>query len=243
MKHRSVDAQPPLFCGECNLGRHAIYGPTRCARPDEVSIRRRNVASYGPQKTFLRQGETVSHIYTLYSGWACQFIQLPDGRRQILSFLVPGDPILLEMLFLPSMPLPFSIKAITDVTVCAFTHDSMKDLIHSSEPQQQEVREVMHRNLARISHRLVDLGRRSALGRLAQLLSELEERLRRRNLSVDGRFFFPVLQEHLADALGLTPVYVNRLMDRLRQLELIEFGNRTMTIRDPAQLREIAHEE
>lgn len=243
MKHRSVEAQPPLFCGECSLGRHAIYGATRCAKPDDVSTRRRSVASYGAQKTFLRQGETVSQIFTLYSGWACQYIQLPDGRRQILSFLVPGDPILLEMLFLPNMPLPFSVKTLTDATVCTFTQDSMRELVRSSNTQEQQVSDVMHRNLARITQRLVDLGRRSALGRLAQLLSDLEERLQSRDLSVNGSFFFPVLQEHMADALGLTPVYVNRLLDRLRQDGVIEFGGRYMTILAPEQLRRIAQEE
>ena len=60
---------------------------------------------------------------------------------------------------------------------------------------------------------------------------------------MDGAFDFPLRQEHLADALGLTTVYVNRTLDRLRRENIIAFGHRRMQILDPGRLAEIAEEE
>ncbi len=94
-----------------------------------------------------------------------------------------------------------------------------------------------------VSQRLVDVGRRSALGRIAQFILQLELRLRSRQMSVDGSFDFPVRQEHMADALGLTTVYVNRTLDRLRRLEIIQFNRNRMTVRNFEALRDIAELE
>jgi len=94
-----------------------------------------------------------------------------------------------------------------------------------------------------LNRHLVDLGKRSALRRVAQLILELETRLESRRLSINGRFNFPVRQEHIADAVGLTAVYVNRTLDRLRQNSIVEFDRAQMTVLDPEKLREIADEE
>ena len=62
-------------------------------------------------------------------------------------------------------------------------------------------------------------------------------------MSIDGRFEFPVRQEHLADALGLTTVYINRTLDRLRKMNLIEFKRNWMKIGDIQALSRIAETE
>ncbi len=234
---------PPLACQNCSLGHFALYGPTRDATPGEIYTRRRGVLKIAPQKTFLREGEVMSQIFTLYSGWAFSFKQMPDGRRQILSFLIPGDAIMLENLYFPNFALPFSVKSLTAVAVCVFKLEDMILLTKASGAQARQLAATMHYNVACMNRRLVDMGRRSALGRVAQLILELEERLRGRGLSKEGRFHFPVRQEDIADALGLTTVYINRTLDRLRRLNVIAFDRQWMTVRDIPALRIIAEEE
>jgi CRP-like cAMP-binding protein len=90
---------------------------------------------------------------------------------------------------------------------------------------------------------MMDLGRRSAIGRVSQLLVEIERRLGERGGVQGNQFYFPVRQEHLADALGLTAVYVNRTLDRLRKDGIIEFERDRMQIMDHVTLRKIADEE
>ena len=208
-----------------------------------VCQRRREVRRVAGGHTILREGEVPDTTFILYSGWAFSYKQLHDGRRQILSFLIPGDTLVLEVACFPHFPLPFSVKALTETTSCAFPVDDMVALMQFSEAQKQELASALRRYLDSVHERLLDLGRRSARGRLAQLLLDLYARLHERGLVTEGRFAFPPSQEHLADALGLTTVYVNRTLVQLRKEGLLSFDREQMTIHDEAELRRIVQEE
>lgn len=238
------DGSPPsITCRECRLGRFTVYGKTVATSPDFINSRRRDVRIIAPQRTILREGEVPTHIHTLYSGWAFRFIQLKDGRRQILSFHIPGDTIPLESLCVSGFRLPFAVRSLTQVTLCSFLLADSMEIFQTTDAQRNEVSVALQRHIANLNHRMLDIGRRSALGRVAQLLLEIESRLKRRQLSQNGAFEFPARQEHLADALGLTTVYVNRTLDRLRKLDVIAFDRNRMTIRNFDRLREISEEE
>lgn len=234
---------PPLTCAECKLGAFAIYGPTKESAPDEVYIRRRGMRIIAPQKTFMHEGEVPEQIFTLYSGWAYGFTQFKDGRRQILSFLLPGDTIMLENLCFPDLTLPFSVKSLTRLSVCTFSTHDMINLVGASAPQTDKLALCFRNHVVRSNQRLAAIGRRSAVGRMAQLILELESRLSSRNLVTEGKFQFPLRQEHIADALGLTTVYVNRTLRSLRRQNIIDVGRHWMAIRDLPQLKRIADEE
>lgn len=234
---------PPLACADCRLGRFAVYGPTKATNPNEIYIRRRGMLTVQPGKTLLREGEKPSQSYTLYSGWAFGYKQLADGRRQILFFLLPGDSVILESLYFPNLPLPFSVKTLTAIAVCTFTSSDMVHLANAKGAQSRHLANTMYDHMATLNQRLIDIGRKSAMGRLAQLILDLEMRLRRRGLSDDGKIEFPPRQEHLADALGLTTVYVNRTLDRLRKLDLIDFNRNFMIVKNFEGLSRIAESE
>jgi len=235
--------RPPLSCADCLRGQYALYGPTKKASPQEIYVRRRGILNFSAQKTFLREGDILTKMFTLYSGWAFCFKLLADGRRQILSFLLPGDAIIIEGLCFPDEPLPYSIKSLTDIFVCAFNLNEMIELTSSTEAQSKSVAKAMRRHVVALNRRLVDIGRRSAIGRVAQLILEIEGRLGERGHVHDGAFHFPVRQEHLADALGLTTVYVNRTLDRLRKEGVIDFERDRMKIINRALLLQTAEEE
>ena len=233
-------SRPPLACAECVLGGFAIYGPTKDLKADEVYIRRRGVMTLSANKILLREGEAVGQIHTLYSGWAFSFKQTPDGRRQILSFLIPGDFLVLESLCFPGHRMPFSVKTLTAVAACSFNLPDMAALTGATEAQSHVLANAMRDHMSSLNQRLFDIGCRSALGRVSQLLLGLEERLRKRRLSVKGTFQLPARQEHIADALGLTTVYVNRTLDKLRRREVIHYDRNRMSILDFETLREFA---
>jgi CRP/FNR family transcriptional regulator, anaerobic regulatory protein len=243
MTEKPIEMPPPVACRNCRLGRLTIYGATVAATPDIVSTHRREVRTFPAGRTFLREGETQSLIFTLYSGWAFSFVTLADGRRQIFSFFVPGDTLVLDSLAMGSVRLPFSIKSLTDVTLCALEAAAVDRLVRTGKAQQTQAAEAMGRYLAATYGRLANIGRRSALGRMAQLIIELEARLDARQMSERGTVPFPLRQEHLADALGLTKVYVNRTLDRLRRMQTIAFDRHSLTILNRKLLSEIAQEE
>ena len=78
---------------------------------------------------------------------------------------------------------------------------------------------------------------------MAQLLLEIHSRLQKRGMTVEGRFVFPARQEHIADALGITPAHVNRTLVDLRKRNLIQFARDEMRIVDLPALEQIAEEE
>lgn len=236
-------ATAPVECRECSIAAGTICGLSLAGSPDAISTLRREVRTLGPQRTILQENERPKMIYMLHSGWAFQYSQLPDGRRQIFSFLIPGDAVNLETLFFPQMPFLHSAKSLTPVALCVFPVEPLAELMRTSKPQQAAASENFRRYLSSITNRITDIGRRSALARLANLLIEIEERLKRRELSKDGAFEFPILQEHMADALGLTTVYVNRTLDQLRKQGIIAFRRHAMTILDFDRLHEIASDE
>lgn len=233
---------PPVSCSICRLGRYAVYGATASQTPDAVNSMRRAVKTFPAGRLLLREGEVQSQVHTLYSGWAYRFVSLPKGR-QILFFHIPGDLIALESLAFPGMALPFSLRSLTPVTLCSFAVDDAAVLLRATKPQQVQTAVVAQRFLADLNRHLADIGRRSAMGRIAQLLLEIEGRLAARQLSHGGNFAFPIRQEHLADALGLTTVYVNRTLDKLRKSGIVAFDRNRMSLLDAARLREIAQEE
>ena len=127
--------------------------------------------------------------------------------------------------------------------MCAFALNEMIELTSSTETQTRSVAKAMRRHCAVMNRRLVDVGRRSAIGRVAQLILEIENRLDERGQVRDGAFHFPMRQEHMADALGLTTVYVNRTLDRLRKEGVIDFKRDRMKVINRALLLQTAEDE
>jgi len=234
---------PPATCADCRAGRRAIYGPTLETSPEKIAGLRRGTNVFPANKLLLREGEIASLCFTIYSGWACRYRQHGDGRRQILSFLLPGDTVMMECLFYPGLKLACSVKSLTSISVCAFSVTDMVALMRASPEQEEMFSASLHRGVTATNRRLFDLGRRSALGRIAQLILELEDRLQHRDMVKGGRFHFPARQTDIADATGLTVIHVNRLLKILRTKNIIEIDRKHITIKNSAALREIAEEE
>lgn len=234
---------PPTSCAACKLWPLAIYG--RHLDGDggdggDVRRLRANVLAVGPRRIVLREGEVPSTVYTLYEGWAVRFKILPDGRRQILGFLLPGDMIVFQAL--RREPLRFAVQTLTDAQLCAFPAEGMRDLILSDSEREQRLRDRCFRESVMLDSRLTDLGRRSATERLARLILELRARLERRGLADGNRMPFPLRQRDIADTLGLTPVHVSRVMTALRSQGVIDAARNTVTIANRGRLEEIAGE-
>ncbi|MGB8603122.1 MAG: Crp/Fnr family transcriptional regulator [Rhizomicrobium sp.] len=237
------ETTPPVNCRNCALGRNTLYGYVATHTPDVLNACRREVRNLPAGRSFTRDGEIQSRVWTLYAGWAYRYSTLSDGRRHIHYFHLPGDILVMESLLLPGIRLPFAVRSLTAVTLCAFDTAEAAAMVRSSPGQQNQAALGWQQQMADLHRHLSDIGRRSAMGRISQLLLEIERRLSARQLADGGRFAFPVNQEQIADALGLTTVYVNRTLDKLRQMEVIAFDRRHMHILQPGRLAEIAEEE
>jgi CRP-like cAMP-binding protein len=70
-------------------------------------------------------GEALDGVPVLLEGWATCFSRLPDGRRQILSFLLPGDLVSVNAIF--SNRLSFFVEAVTAVRCSAYDRGELTD--------------------------------------------------------------------------------------------------------------------
>lgn len=232
--------EPSIQCSTCEVGLCTIYAPTLAVAPDQVCAQRQKIVKARAHQVICRAGERGDLVYTIYSGWACRAMQFPDGRRQILAFLLPGDTINVEAVVTADYAPPFSVRALTDITMCAFKAEAVHDIIFSNDAQRRRFASYIISQMSLTDQRLADLGQRRAVGRIAQLVLDLESTLRARGLIAGDTFEFPLRQEDLGDALGLTASHVNRTLVALRQSGVLELRQGKLQLLDRQALADIA---
>lgn len=184
-----------------------------------------------------RQGDPCEHFFTLFDGWAIRYKNMSYGHRQILSVLLPGDPISLPLL--RSNKLDFSVMALTPGALCVFSRAAMAARLRTDPSFAGKLEAFCAREGRVADERIADLAR-SASERIARFILDLFVRLRMRGMVADGAFVFPLRQHHIGDALGLTPIHVGRVLRQLRDDGLIEFGRNRLVVRDYQGLLKIA---
>lgn len=184
------------------------------------------------------ENEEESHFFTLTSGWACAFHNLEDGSRQILDIFVPGDIIgLRECAFRRRL---VSVLTLTDAELCPFPQDRLGQVFSSSPTLAGLFFVISAADQAILLQRLINLGRRDALAKLAHFLVEICERLRRTCVDVDQEYHLPLSQALLGDALGLSAVHINRTCKILRDRDLIGRSHGSIEVLDLKGLKQIA---
>lgn len=172
----------------------------------------------------------------LLHGWAAEQRVLSDGRRQILRFVLPGD-------IFGFRPTPhISIPAVTAISAVAYAP------IHLLGASAEEEGSVFARIADTISaemiqglrNHVVRLGRLSAYERVAHLMLELYFRLERVGLTNGPAFEMPLSQDVLADAVGLSTVHTNRILQRLRSEGLLETRHNLCCLTELKKLAQIA---
>jgi CRP-like cAMP-binding protein len=166
----------------------------------------------------MAEGAGLNHAQILLDGWAVRQRVLSDGRRQIFSFLVPGD--IFGLCARPHCEAAYAIVALSSVTVAPLP--LLNDALNTSGTAGRIVRDVLALEESLLVSQVVRLGRQSAYERVIGLLLEFHDRLAAVNLVEDGSFTLPFTQEVLSDALGLSTVHTNRTLQQLRREHLIE---------------------
>lgn len=181
-----------------------------------------------PRSELLTEGEPIAAPLLIVEGWAARMRLLSDGRRQFLSFLLPGELI---GLCGHERPLALStVVAITALRTCRAPSATLSPALGRVYAVSQAFEE------AHLLAQITRLGRLDALERLADVMLELHERLSLAGQVRGGTFEMPLTQEMLADMLGLTSVHVNRMLQQARRRGWLEWRTRRVTIPDPAAL-------
>lgn len=194
----------------------------------------RNSRFVDARRDLISEGDKPRFVHLVLDGWACRYKQLPDGKRQIVSLFVPGDFCDVNVYILKAMD--HSIGAITRLKVALISPDDMNALTTERPRITQAL--WWHELVTAAVQRewTLNLGQRTAYERIGHLLVELYLRLQAVGRASDGRCDFPLTQNDLADATGLTPVHVNRMLQELRRDGLIELERKQLQIVDLQRL-------
>ncbi|MBI3705321.1 MAG: Crp/Fnr family transcriptional regulator [Rhizobiales bacterium] len=174
-------------------------------------------------------------------GWAARSIVAPDGHRQILSFLLPGDLISTANLFAPMSG--HSVDAITDVTYRQFKQRDLKTVLFERPALLEKLTKIWVDERAQADQLALNIGRKSAHQRIAWFILNLAKRLAKQEI-VDGqRLDFPLRHHHIAHATGLTDIYVGKVLGEFQRAGLIEINNRSLRILDKEKLHHLEMEQ
>lgn len=207
---------------------------------DLVRLCQTAIHRVGPRSIIADEGEPQSQSYLILEGWACRCRFVDSNRRQITSLLLPGDFSNPELDLDPRLGIDHMVCSLTPVTYAAIDTDDLGAMVARSPGLALALQMQRRREQSIQREWAVSLGRRSASERVAHLVCELHRRLdgdaSRRSLTID----MPLLQADLADAVGLTPIHVNRMLQQLRGLGLIKSSRNHITISDLAGLQRLA---
>ncbi len=184
------------------------------------------------------EGAREPNLFALARGVAFRHKSLADGRRQILGYAFPGDFLGLRGALLGEMQ--HSIDAMSAVRLCVFDRAGLLRMFATDPGAAYAVVRRAAKDESILDENLLSIGRRTALESAAYLLALLHQRARPAGLAPEGRFAFPLTQQHVADTLGLSIVHINRTLKRLAELELIAWLDRGCVIRDEAGLLDLA---
>jgi len=183
-------------------------------------------------------GAPLNHSTLLIEGFVARHKDLADGQRQITELHVAGDFVDLHGYLLKR--LEHHVSTLTPARIAFVPHSALTG-ITEREPHLGRLLWLSTLMDAAVQReRILSIGRRSAVARIAHLMCELFVRLGVVSLTQGNSFRLPLTQLDLADASGLTSVHVNRMLRRLRTEGLMTFRGGIVEIHDLERLEQAA---
>jgi CRP-like cAMP-binding protein len=197
----------------------------------ELTIRKR--------RDLIVDGYEYRKLCFVSDGYAVRYKLLPNGKRQILNVVLPGDVVGLPGSFYERAV--YSVSAVTDLRMHVCPLESYVQLCYRRPQFGLALSWIAVHEATIYAEHVIDVGRRTPIERLSHFLLELHARLKAVGRAEDNRFTLPFSQEVIADVLGLSVPHLNRMMQQLRAEKLIANSERTVEFVDPAAMQALAH--
>jgi CRP-like cAMP-binding protein len=190
-----------------------------------------------------QEGESHDTVYTLFDGCIKLYKTLQNGKIQAMRFALPGDFLGFQGDL--SGVMHHGAQALTDCVLCAFSKDAVSRMLCEHPEIATELIVKNARVMAVCQEHLLSTGARNAREGIAFTLVEFNHRLKLlRKFQPHSQAFdanyIPMTQEDLADAVGLTPIHVNRTLKQLREEGLISCGKGKISVLDEDGLKRVA---
>lgn len=230
---------PTLPCTQCPLRALPLFQTHEPAELELVQSLKRLDRPLAAGEALIHEGQVDAPLYTLLRGWAFRFKTLSDGRRQILNFLLAGDFIGVQQKMGDAAA--HGVETLTEAVFCVFQRDSLWEIHRRSPTMGFNITWLTAHEESLVDDTLLSVGRRSAEERIAMLLILLFKRAAA--LQADGGrngVPFPLTQQHVADALGLSLVHTNKTLRKLEKRGLHKIEDGRLVMRDVKALSHLA---
>ena len=197
-----------------------------------------NPQKFDARDDLIREGDQPGPLIVILDGWACRNKILPNGARQMLAFLMPGDCCDLHIDLLAEMD--HGIQTITPCLVAKVDREAIETIFDEYPAVMKAMYLVQLIDQGTLRAWITSIGRRSSIERVAHLMCELYLRAKNIGLGVDQHLALPLSQIVLADALGMTTVHINRVLKQLRIAGAMTINRGSLNIVDPQILVQIA---
>jgi CRP-like cAMP-binding protein len=202
-----------------------------------------SAATENPRKVsvktdLIREGDRPGAFLVMLEGWACRYKILPNGTRQILAYLMPGDACDLHIGLLAEMD--HSIQVIKPALVASVDRATMDHLMDTYRGIAKAIYISQLIDEGTMRAWITSMGRRSSIQRVAHLMCELYLRARNIGLTSEPCLQLPLSQLLMADSLGMTPVHLNRVLRVLRLKGAMTLDRGSLIIIDPLKLIQVA---
>jgi CRP/FNR family transcriptional regulator len=191
-------------------------------------------------KMLVEEGDAAEYLFKVESGALRAVRLLPDGRRYITSFLMPGDFFGLA----DTAQYSSSVEAVSDARLVRYARRSFEAMFEHDARVGRRFFGLMSKELSAAQDRLVLLGRKTALERLAVFLLVMAERQVEGGKSDGGRVELPMSRSDVADYLGLRIETVSRILTALRKQGVIALPDpHSFTLLDRDALEDLSDSE
>ncbi|WP_250148393.1 Crp/Fnr family transcriptional regulator, partial [Halomonas jincaotanensis] len=186
----------------------------------------------------ISEGEKPDYVHLIEQGWACRYKLLEHGDQNIVAFFLPGDMCDIHITILDEMD--HSIHALTPVKLTRIPSKEMNYIFNNFPWLTRALFWSTLVDEAILREWLASVANRSADTRLAHVFCELLLRARAAGLTQDNSFELPLTQEELGEAMGLTNIHTNRVIQKLRRDGLLTLNNKRMAIHDWERIKEFS---
>ena len=232
---------PHTECNQCPVRDMALFQGVPLSRLEWTQEYRDQQLVVPPKATLYEAGSIPKYVYTLFNGWMIMYQTSKNGKRQILRFALPGDFIGFQAN--SKGIISHSASAVSESVVCAFPRALLTDLFENQPSLALRLASMESRDMSLCQHHQAFRSSKDSHESVAFLLLELYYRTRLQMSHnydpVTNSIVFPLTQEDIGDAVGLTSIHVNRVLRQFRKLGLIKCGGKKLQILAEDKLVEI----
>lgn len=195
----------------------------------------KTVETYAEGSRLVRVGQPFDKVGLVSAGWLGRSLHARPGRRQIIQIILPGE-IILPSLSADSL-MTHDIEALTPCRVLYADRQTLTDALIQSAQESEVLATLAQQEIEFLRETVVNLGRQSALERVAYFLLRLHKRLVTAGFTRLGEIHIPITQRDLSDRLGLSLVHYNKTLRRMEQEGWIKREGDTLVILNSEKMR------